>query len=191
PPQSRSPSPPAAPPLPSTPGPRAAALQSAFDRALAATLSKLTPTNFAACFPTIAQNRPEMLDTFSRDFSGKLEAVCKAQFEQILQERSVVSSLNALDALLEDAKRRKARAEATAPDGQVEAPIPPHTLPASQLLLTNLSPFLKSQHESLTNELAAVQAQNKDMAAHVGRQREEMADMVAGLERFVADLEEA
>lgn len=48
----------------------------------------------------------------------------RINFEQILAERNVVPSLNELDGLIEDAKKRKAKAEEEANGGPVQAPVP-------------------------------------------------------------------
>jgi hypothetical protein len=74
---SRSPSPPGPPPQDSAPGIRATALQKTFDGALKATLNKCSYDNFAACFPTTASYRPETLESFWKDFTGRLGQVCK------------------------------------------------------------------------------------------------------------------
>jgi kinetochore protein NNF1 len=70
------PSPLPAPPEDSTPGARAIALQNAFAKALEATLNKCSYDNFAACFPTPAQYRPQTLEMFHKDFTGRLSEVC-------------------------------------------------------------------------------------------------------------------
>jgi kinetochore protein NNF1 len=59
-----------------SPGARATALQNAFAKALEATLNKCSYDNFAACFPTPAQYRPQTLEMFHKDFTGRLSEVC-------------------------------------------------------------------------------------------------------------------
>jgi kinetochore protein NNF1 len=119
----QSPTPP--PPTISAPGPRAAALQTAFSRALDATLSKVSHDNFAACFPTTATNRPETVRVFWRDFVERLRAVCQRQFDGILAEREVVVALNALDALVGEARARKEGEQARGGGGGgAEVPVP-------------------------------------------------------------------
>ena len=49
----------------------------------------------------------------------RLEGFARDEFEVILQERRVVERLNALETVISDAKRRKARAQ----DGE-EVPVP-------------------------------------------------------------------
>lgn len=68
------------------PGPRATALQSAFNKALEATLARCTYENFAECFPTPAKGAPDTLRAFWRDFMGRLEEVCKVG---VLSRRSL------------------------------------------------------------------------------------------------------
>lgn len=121
---SRSPSPPAAPPVAESPGPRATALINVFNNAHDATLKKCSYNSFAACFPTAAQYVPETVDQMWRDFTGQLGRTWKDDFEGILAERDVVRSLNSLDQCINDAKKRKERAEKEANGAPVEAPIP-------------------------------------------------------------------
>jgi kinetochore protein NNF1 len=51
---------------------RATTFVELFDRALDATLKKISYENFAACFPTTAQYRPETLKKFWQDFVDRL-----------------------------------------------------------------------------------------------------------------------
>jgi kinetochore protein NNF1 len=51
---------------------RATTFVDLFDRALDATLKKISYENFAACFPTTAQYRPETLKKFWQDFVDRL-----------------------------------------------------------------------------------------------------------------------
>lgn len=62
-----------------TPGARATALQQAFAKALEATLNKCSYANFASCFPTPAQYRPQTLEMFHKDFTGRLSEVCSVR----------------------------------------------------------------------------------------------------------------
>jgi kinetochore protein NNF1 len=100
------------PPTTSVPGPRAQALQTAFARALEATLAKLSYDNFATCFPTAAAYKPSVLKDFHGSFASRLGEVCQDNFDNILAERDVVRSLNALDGLIIDAKERREHASA-------------------------------------------------------------------------------
>ena len=80
--------------------------------------------NFATCFPTPAANQPAAVKELHENFNDRLGRAFHSEFEKILAERNVVGSLNELDRLIEDAKKRKARAQEEAGDGIVEAPIP-------------------------------------------------------------------
>lgn len=58
---------------------------------------------------------------------GRVEAsltACQEEFETILQERNVVSSLNDLDRLVDEARKRKLKAESESNGGPVQAPTP-------------------------------------------------------------------
>lgn len=120
----RSPSPVPPPPVATAPGPRATALQKLYSDAIAHVLKTCSYNNFASCFPTPAKEVPDSMRHLHEQFTTRLGDVMKMNFEQILAERNVVPSLNELDALIEDAKKRKAKAEEEANGESVKAPIP-------------------------------------------------------------------
>jgi kinetochore protein NNF1 len=102
----------------------------------------------------------------------------------------VVPSLNSLDRLITDAKSRKEAAEAAAPDGsEATQPVPPHILPATDILTAHLSPFLIEQHNTLTAALETVEKSNETLGQTIASQRDEMEKLVRGLEAVVGDLE--
>ncbi|KAF2837893.1 Nnf1-domain-containing protein [Patellaria atrata CBS 101060] len=187
----RSPSPTPQAPIADSPGPRAQALQNIFNQALNSTLKKCNYKNFAACFPTPAEYVPETLDAFHRDFIGRLGEACKSNFEAIMLERNVIPSLNILDALLEDAKRRKTRAELTANGGPPTPPVAPHTLPPEPLYSAHLAPFLTSTTTGLKAELNNTQNANLELFGTIQEQRKELDAFVSSLEAVVKDLERA
>lgn len=102
-PTSRSPSPPVA----LTPGRLATQLQEVFNRALAHTTKTCSYNNFAACFPTPAARRPDVLQSVWQQIIGKIEVKARNEFEGIMGERDVVKGLNELELLVQEAKRRK------------------------------------------------------------------------------------
>lgn len=58
------------------------------------------------------------------DFVEKLHRTCKHNFDLILRDRQVVASLNDLDRLVDDARKRKAAAEEAHPGQPVSPPLP-------------------------------------------------------------------
>ena len=108
---SRSPSPVSRPPVASTPGPRATALQKLYSDAIAHVLKTCNYTNFSSCFPTPAHHVPISLKMLHEQFTDKLDESMRKEFDAILDDRHAVSSLNELDGLIEDARRRKGKAE--------------------------------------------------------------------------------
>ncbi|KAF2155969.1 Nnf1-domain-containing protein [Myriangium duriaei CBS 260.36] len=186
---SRSPSPVAAPPVAATPGARAATLIRVYNDAVSNTLKSCNYDNFAACFPTPAKNVPDALQGLHKDFVERLEQHCKSEFEAILRERNVVPSLNDLDRLIEDARRRKARAEEQANGGVVKAPIPPHTLPARSLYLAHLGSTVETRHTQLTSQLEKLQTQNQDLLDTLAKQRAEIEQTIGSVESVIADLD--
>ncbi|KAL5928027.1 hypothetical protein ACKVWE_003812 [Pyricularia oryzae] len=103
---------PASPPLPArhtavAPGPRATALQQAFDEALNRTLAKLEWDKFAACYPTVSARAPNSLRSVQQRVVGLLSEKCRKEFQIILDERQVVPKLNELEALVSEAAMRR------------------------------------------------------------------------------------
>lgn len=117
----RSPSPASAPPIPSAPGPRATALQKLYADAIAHVLKTCSYNNFAACFPTPAKEVPGSMKALHEQFNQKLGEQLKSNFDDILRERNVVGSLNEFDGLIDDARKRRAKA---LEDGSNTAPTP-------------------------------------------------------------------
>ncbi|KAF2271079.1 Nnf1-domain-containing protein [Lojkania enalia] len=186
---SRSPSPPPAPPVADSPGPRAQGLINVFNQAVKATLDKCSEDSFASCFPTTAQYSPQTLDDIRRQMIDQLDRTWKVNFDHTMTKMNVVKSLNALDQCIEDARLRKKRAEASANGGPVEVPVPPHTLPPSTIHLAHLMPFLEEQTKQLDMQLQATQAANTELLSAVTAQRAEIEALVRGLENVVHDLE--
>ncbi|KAH0537391.1 hypothetical protein FGG08_005790 [Glutinoglossum americanum] len=180
---SPSPSPPPAPPIPATPGRRASAFQTIFTDALTHTIKTCNYQNFASCFPTPAQHCPGFLYKLWSQLLGAFEARAKAEFETILLERNVVPNLNALDSLIAEARKRKARAPSSQPP-----PAPPHTLPPPALLLAHLHPHLSHTQSQLNASLQTIQSQNALLSTTIQAQREEIANLLKGLEEVVGDL---
>lgn len=117
---------PASPPLPSkhtavAPGPRAARFQKVLDDSLTHTLGKISWENFASCFPTIAAQAPGTLKAVQKQMVDRLGALCRKEFDSILQHRNVVAKLNELESLVSQAEQR--RDEAGLVDAQ-DVPVP-------------------------------------------------------------------
>lgn len=122
--EQRSPSPAPAAPIASAPGPRATALQRLYTEAIAHVIKTCSYTHFAACFPTPAKHVNESLHGLYDQFTQQLHDTAHKEFGKIMEERNVVPSLNALDGLVEEARRRRDNAVANAADGKVEPPTP-------------------------------------------------------------------
>lgn len=104
----RSPSPISAPPLPQTPGPLATRLATLYQTALQHTLRTCSYPAFAACFPTPARHKPAVLQSLWSQVVGKIESKATEEFEGILIERDVVGGLNALERVMEVARKERA-----------------------------------------------------------------------------------
>ncbi|KAI9891783.1 MAG: hypothetical protein M1814_002348 [Vezdaea aestivalis] len=169
-----------------TPGPRARALQTVYSSALNHTLTTLSYPNFAACFPTAARYVPKALAALHLQTVGKLEAFAQKEFDAILAERDVISSLNALDGVL--ASARAARAEA----GDAAAPPQPtHMLAPEQIAAAQLKPYLVAHRGKLNAAIQNVGAANERLAEEVRGQRREIEELLRGVEAVVRDLESA
>ncbi|POS72555.1 hypothetical protein DHEL01_v209055 [Diaporthe helianthi] len=109
---------PASPPLPSrhtaaTPGPRAQRFQEMFSLALNHTLTKISPENFASCYPTVAAQAPGVLAQVQRSMVDRFADLCNQEFGRVQARYNVVPKLNELEGLVSDAERRR-RAHASA-----------------------------------------------------------------------------
>ncbi|KAJ4357475.1 uncharacterized protein N0V89_002051 [Didymosphaeria variabile] len=185
--ESRSPSPAPPPPIADTPGPRAQGLIRIYNQAVEATLKKCSTANFASCFPTAAEQAPEVLESLRSQVLNQLQRTWKLNFDEVMAKRNVVQLLNSLDQSIEDARLRKKRAEANG--GPVETPVPPHTLPPAEIHLAHLMPFLETQAAEMNTRLADTQQANTQLLSTVTSQRAEIEALVHGLENVIRDLE--
>ncbi|KAI0840521.1 Nnf1-domain-containing protein [Hypoxylon sp. FL0890] len=181
----------ASPPLPArhtplTPGPRASRFQQVLDTSLSHTLGKISWDNFAACYPTIAAQSPAVLRAVQKQMVDRLGALCKKEFDSVLQGRNVVAKLNELDSLVSEAERRRDEAGVGA-----EAPIPPHMLPPDQILAAHLAPHLAQQQSQLNAKLQTVQAHNAKLFSDIQKQRAEMQSLMALLQKVFEDIDGA
>ncbi|KAL9086623.1 MAG: hypothetical protein Q9165_007066 [Trypethelium subeluteriae] len=186
---SRSPSPAPPAPLASAPGPRATALQKIFNDALQHTLDTCSYKNFSGCFPTAAKYAGASMEALWRDFIERLGGVCRQEFDAVLSQRHVVPSLNDLDRLIADAKKRREKALEQSDQDSVQPPIPPHTLSPDTLLQTHLTPFLDTAQHDLKKNLVETQDQNTALIQEIEGQRKEIDALMRGVETVVRDLE--
>ncbi|KAL7626587.1 hypothetical protein AAE478_003359 [Parahypoxylon ruwenzoriense] len=183
---------PPSPPLPArhtalTPGPRASRFQQVLDSSLSHTLSKISWDNFAACYPTIAVQSPAVLRAVQKQMVDRLGALCKKEFDSVLQSRNVVAKLNELESLVSEAERRRDEA------GEVgaEAPVPPHMLPAEQVLAAHLAPHLAQQQSQLNAKLQTVQGYNAKLFDDIQKQRAEIQSLMTLLRKVFEDIDGA
>ncbi|KAG4030440.1 hypothetical protein MFRU_012g01740 [Monilinia fructicola] len=191
---SPSPSPPPAPPIPLTPGPRASRLHDVYEKSLASALNTISYPAFSSCFPTIARQAPEALRAVHAQMVSRLREFAHDEFATILRERRVVERLNGLEAVIEGARRRKARGVDADVDveGAGGGPgVAPHTLPAPAILAAHLTPLYTTQQSQLNAKLQTTQSQNATLADEIREQREEIARLLRGVELVVADLDRA
>ncbi|CAK1354532.1 unnamed protein product [Cercospora beticola] len=182
---SRSPSPAGPPPTPSAPGPRATALQKLYNDAINHVLKTCSYTNFAACFPTPAREVPEAVKFLHEQFLHKFGDGLRKEFGLVLEDRNVVPSLNELDRLIEDARKRKAQATER---GESTAPVPAHTLPARQLYISHLAPTLGEWDRNMRERQEMLARENEEIMERVQQQRQDIKRLLDGLENVVNDL---
>ncbi|MCJ1478436.1 hypothetical protein MMC13_007116 [Lambiella insularis] len=190
--QPRSPSPP--PPTAFTPGILASRLTELYATALQSTLRTCSYNNFAACFPTPAAHKPELLRSLWQQVVGKIEEKGREEFEGILGEREVVEGLNRLEAVLEAGRGRRDRAAAEGKGAENEGTgvgVAPHLLPPLDLYHAHLSPQLVPIQASLEDKLQSTRSRNEKLVMLIQKQREEVERLVGGLEAVVKDLEGA
>jgi kinetochore protein NNF1 len=176
----------------------------------------LKPTN------TIPSNRKYRRETPqpNNQSSKKLTPFFPTQkdFEALIRERNVIENLNALEELIQDASRRKARAVAgevpptpyvfPSPFFASSAPLLPHFYPAmnpvlippsksphlllpTAILAAHLAPQLASTQSQLNAKLQTTQSQNATLYRTILEQRKEIERLMDGLETTVRDLEGA
>lgn len=214
-------SPPASPPLPTrhtavTPGPRAQQFQRIFEQALTHTLAKISPDNFASCYPTIAARAPHILRQVQRGMVDRLAQLCRQEFAGVLDRRGVVAKLNELEALVSDADLRRrsssqprktrkgkgregdgAHGEEDGEGKEEEAqkttkrPTPPHLLPAEAVLAAHLAPHLAGQQSQMNAKLQNTQAANVALWGEIRAQRAEVEALLHALEAALADVDGA
>lgn len=114
----------------------------------------------------------------------------QTEFNSVFTERSVVSNLNALEALITDAQRRKSRAVDSTTSTSTP-PTPPHMLPPSSIVAAALAPSLASQQSTGNARLQNTQSMNAEVWSRVEKQRTEIEALIRGLEETVKDLEGA
>ncbi|KAF7186870.1 Kinetochore-associated protein NNF1 [Pseudocercospora fuligena] len=181
-PTSRSPSPIQPPPTPSAPGPRATALQKLYHDAITHVLKTCNYTNFSSCFPTPSRQVPGSVKLLHEQFTEKLGESMRKEFDSILAERNVISSLNELDRLIEDAKKRKSNSTGTEP------PVPSHTLPARQLYISHLAPTLGKFSADMNSRQESLGRENEQIMERIIQQRKDIKRLLDGLENVVRDL---
>lgn len=206
----------ASPPLPSrhtaaTPGPRAQRFQEMFSLALNHTLTKISPENFASCYPTVAAQAPAALAQIQRVMIDRFAELCNQEFGRVQARYNVVPKLNELEGLVSDAeRRRRAQAQATArrkakgkgkeragegeegDEGEnARKPTPPHLLPADAILAAHLAPHLASQQSQMNAKLQNTQAANVALWDEIQKQRAEVDELLGALERALADVDGA
>ncbi|ROW15022.1 hypothetical protein VPNG_03330 [Cytospora leucostoma] len=207
---------PASPPLPTrhtaaTPGPRAQRFQEMFDLALSRTLTRISPDNFASCYPTIAAQAPHILRQVQRAMVDRFAELCGQGFADALARYAVVARLNELEALVSDAERRRREARAAdrkawkgkAKGGQAGVgggggggdkkapPTPPHMLPAEVVLAAHLAPHLAGQQGQMNARLQNAQAANVALWDEIQAQRAEVEELLGALEGALADVDGA
>ncbi|KAI0598555.1 Nnf1-domain-containing protein [Biscogniauxia sp. FL1348] len=171
---------------PVTPGPRASRFQDVLASSLSHTLAKISWDNFAACYPTVAARAPNVLRAVQKQMVDRLGVLCKKEFDSILQARNAVAKLNELENLVGEAERRREEAGEDA-----EPPVPPHMLPADQVLAAHLAPHLAQQQSQLNAKLQTTQAHNAKLFDEIQRQRAEIQSLVGLLEKVFEDIDGA
>ncbi|KAI1637625.1 Nnf1-domain-containing protein [Biscogniauxia mediterranea] len=116
----------------------------------------------------------------------RLGVLCKKEFDSILQARNAVAKLNELESLVSEAERRREEAGEDA-----EPPVPPHMLPADQVLAAHLAPHLAQQQSQLNAKLQTTQAHNAKLFDEIQRQRAEIQSLVCLLEKAFEDIDGA
>lgn len=204
-----------------TPGPRAQRFQEMFDLALSRTLTRISPDNFASCYPTIAAQAPHVLRQVQRAMVDRFAELCAQGFADALARYGAVAKLNELEGLVSDAERRrraaarrpaaaaavdrKGKGKGRAGEGEMDVdddddderesgkqpPTPPHMLPAEAILAAHLAPHLAGQQGQMNARLQNTQAANVALWDEIQKQRAEVEELLGALERALADVDGA
>ncbi|MCJ1354559.1 MAG: hypothetical protein MMC33_004548 [Icmadophila ericetorum] len=194
PPAEKSPSPPPQPPLAATPGPLAQRAREIYMKALTTTIQTCSYSAFAACFPTPAAQKPEVLKSAWKQFVDKCQERGQWEWGEIERERGVVEGFNGLEGVLAEARGRMNKSKTQPPpsgDQQPQPQPPPHTLPPSILYQAHLITPLTPIHTTLSSYLTASQTENAQLYDEILAQRREIEKLVEEVEARVGDLKEA
>lgn len=157
-------------------GRRVKQLRMAFMRALDKSLSQCSYDNFAKCFPRIQRENDELLKQAHERMAKYMKQRPMEEFEMILENRSAVSSLNALDRLLDDAEtRRKAVPPDTAP------PPTPSILPPRDIAEAHVVPLLRMAREREQARLDETIAESEVLKREVEDQRTMLKELLKKL----------
>lgn len=187
-------------------------MQDMFDAALRHTLAKISPDNFAACYPTVAARAPHVLRQVQRGMVDRLGQLCGQEFANVLARYAVVARLNELEGLVSDAEvRRRGAGSGSGASGAARrkkgkgeqedggggganddgVPTPPHLLPAGAVLAAHLAPHLASQQSQMNAKLQNTQAANVALWEDVQAQRAEIEALLGSLEAALEDVDGA
>ncbi|KAI5808780.1 Nnf1-domain-containing protein [Peziza echinospora] len=177
------------PPQPPIPGPRATAFREVLHRALTQSLKACPYPHFASCFPTLSTHNPSVLSQIHRQYLFQLENLATQSFDQLLEDRRVVENLNALEALVAEARERKRLVEGERGVGVVE--VSPSTLPPSAIITAHITPLILAAQTTIKSKLDAVTAENEALMKAIEDQKKEIRALVGMVEKVVGDMQGA
>lgn len=153
-------------------------LRQVFDKAVTKVIQTCSYRNFAQCFPTSAENAPQQLHDIWRQMNSNFVSRMRREFEIILENRSVIKSLNNLDQLLNQADTwRKVSYKAG------EAVVAPSTLSPDAVMSAHLIPLLLNAQKQVTEKIDTTRVENENMITFVEEQRREVEQLVGALEQ--------
>ncbi|GJJ68479.1 kinetochore protein NNF1 [Entomortierella parvispora] len=146
-------------------GKRMTKLRGLLDKALYETLRTCNFDAIQECFPSLAAANPEELRVAHEKVCTFLDVEVHNEFEQIINERSIIFKLNALDRLIEDAEQKGRTAGSStilnlSPDVAVRA----RTVPTKE-----------AEIERLKAELERVQLDNRRLGNALNHSKAEQA----------------
>ncbi|KTW27618.1 hypothetical protein T552_02060 [Pneumocystis carinii B80] len=162
-------------------GLRAQRLQDLLDKSLGQTIKACSYEQIAKCFPTLAKNSPEVLKNVHEQVISFLRSSCDREFSIIFEERDVISRLNDLDGLINDAKSRQERGD---PSTVLSAFLSPE-----HIINSYLYPLMVKEHSVLKNQLETIQAQNDNFYEKISSQREEIMQLTTFMKKTIEELD--
>ncbi|KAK9354814.1 Nnf1-domain-containing protein [Lipomyces doorenjongii] len=161
-----------------------------FQRSLQASTQTLTFDKLSQCYPYVAEHGAVGLREAMNQAMRFWETSSTREFHAILEERDVARKLTELDALIEEARERKAKSE----QGEIEGPekqVFVESLTPEDHVRAHLTPINLAEAERLEIRIQEAQASNKRLLHEAAAQEREIDEFFSGIKKSLDDLASA